>query len=784
MVARPFRGHCDESRLRSFLDDRLPESEGEQLTDHLDRCEPCRLLLERLAAGSRLWAELRGLAAEPGAATPARPPATESVGARSRGAPKADEPIPLDFLAPPADPESLGRLGPYDVTEVLGRGAFGVVLKAFDPALSRFVAIKVLSPELAAGAAARGRFAREARAAAAVVHENVVAIHAVDSWNGLPYLVMPCIAGRSLQERVDRDGPLAVKEILRVGMQAALGLAAAHDQGLVHRDIKPSNILLENGVERVKLSDFGLARAVDDASQTQSGVVAGTPQYMSPEQARSEAVDHRSDLFGLGGVLYFMGAGHPPFRADSTPAVLRRVCDDRHRPLRAVNPDIPDWLAEIVDRLLAKEPGGRFSSADEVAAILRHHLAALQRSGTSVALRPTPPAPTRKRLGRGTAAAAVLTLVALSAAFLSGMPGRLFALQSSGGGGHAVAPADDDRPSEEPIVGSGRSASKDWDVADFAELEIGSTFRAEITRGDGFKVTTSSDDNLIPHIRVVKEGKTLKLGLEPGRNYRPKEPLKAEVTLPTLDGLDVGGASSVKVAGFRSEADFRLRLRGASTIEGSIEMGSADVEVEGASTLTLRGSARAARLSVEGSSHLELAEFPLRQCEVELEGSSSARLAVQSDQPFKATLSGASTLEGSVDAGTIELDLDGASGATLRGSAEDARITADGSSHAAMADFSVDADKVTIVAEGSSSVELRGKAESAVLEATGGSHLRLAGLVIGEARVSLSGQAHATVDVRKSLEYELSSGSKLAYSGAPPIVTGSESGGATIGRRP
>ena len=231
------------------------------------------------------------------------------------------------------------------MTEVLGRGGFGIVLKAFDPALSRVVAIKVLAPQLAASAAARSRFAREARAAAAVVHENVVAIHAVDSWNGLPYLVMPYIAGRSLQERVDRDGPLAVKEILRIGMQTAQGLAAAHAQGLVHRDVKPSNILLENGVERVKLTDFGLARAVDDASLTQSGVVAGTPQYMSPEQARGEAVDHRSDLFSLGSVLYFMCTGHPPFRADSTPAVLRRVCDDRPRPLREVNPDVPDWLA-------------------------------------------------------------------------------------------------------------------------------------------------------------------------------------------------------------------------------------------------------------------------------------------------------------------------------------------------------------------------------------------------------------------------------------------------------
>ena len=265
------------------------------------------------------------------------------------------------------------------MTELLGRGGFGVVLKAFDPALGRAVAIKVLAPQLATSAAARSRFAREARAAAAVVHDHVVAIHAVDSWNGLPYLVMPYVAGRSLQERVDRDGPLGVKEVLRIGIQTAQGLAAAHAQGLVHRDVKPSNILLENGVERVKLTDFGLARAVDDASLTQSGVVAGTPQYMSPEQARGEAVDHRSDLFSLGSVLYFMCAGHPPFRASSTPAVLRRVCDERPRPLREVNPDVPVWLAAIIERLHAKDPAGRFQSAAEVAETLGRYLAALQR---------------------------------------------------------------------------------------------------------------------------------------------------------------------------------------------------------------------------------------------------------------------------------------------------------------------------------------------------------------------------------------------------------------------
>ena len=189
---------------------------------------------------------------------------------------------------------------------------------------------------------------------------------------------MQYVPGRSLQERLDRRGPLSLPEVLRIGMQTAAGLAAAHAQGLVHRDVKPANILLENGVERVKLTDFGLARAADDASLTQSGVVAGTPQYMAPEQARGEAADHRADLFSLGSVLYAMCAGHPPFRAESPLAVLRRVCDDEPRPLREINPEVPAWLEAIVARLLAKDPAGRFQSAAEVADLLGRRLAHVQ----------------------------------------------------------------------------------------------------------------------------------------------------------------------------------------------------------------------------------------------------------------------------------------------------------------------------------------------------------------------------------------------------------------------
>src|SRR5439155_4258185 len=157
-------------------------------------------------------------------------------------------------------------------------------------------------------------------------------------------------------------------------MQIAEGLAAAHQQGLIHRDIKPANILLENGVQRVKITDFGLARAVDDASLTQSGVIAGTPMYMSPEQADGQALDHRSDLFSLGTVLYVMCTGRPPFRATGTMAVLKRVIEDTPRSIAEINPEIPDWLADIIAKLHAKKPEERFQTAKEVAELLGQHL--------------------------------------------------------------------------------------------------------------------------------------------------------------------------------------------------------------------------------------------------------------------------------------------------------------------------------------------------------------------------------------------------------------------------
>lgn len=309
----------------------------------------------------------------------------------------ASREIPEEFHTLPRNIGTL-ELGHFDVLETLGRGGFGVVVKAFDQKLQRIVAIKMMSAELATTSPARRRFVREARAGAAVRHENVVRIYAVEE-QPTPYLVMEYVPGVSLQYHLDMTGPLALREVLRIGAQIARGLAAAHATGLVHRDIKPANVLME-GAEcpQVKLTDFGLARAADDASLTQSGMVVGTPMYMAPEQARGEAFDHRADLYSLGSVLYVMVTGRPPYRAASPLAVMKRVSEESPRPIQEIIPETPQWLCDVIGKLHASEPKGRFNTATEVACVLEKCLAGLQAGGPIVL--PASAIPTTPRLNR------------------------------------------------------------------------------------------------------------------------------------------------------------------------------------------------------------------------------------------------------------------------------------------------------------------------------------------------------------------------------------------------
>ncbi len=356
--------HLSDLQLRELLFESEERMDSTEIALHIESCQTCQMRLTELADQDSIEPELCEMLSGYTEASRSR----AAIGLRDSSDDASQE---SDFdnvlLEPPSHPEMLGRIGRYEIERRIGSGGMGVVFKAIDTELNRPVAVKVLAPHLARNGAARQRFSRESRAAAAVVHEHVVAIHNVDSSAEYPYLVMQYVAGESLQSRVDRQGPLSVEQILRIGVQAALGLAAAHAQGIVHRDIKPANILLENGVERLLITDFGLARTVDDASLTHTGVIAGTPNYMSPEQAKGDQVDHRTDLFSLGAVLYFVATGHPPFRAERAMGVLHRICHERHRPLWEVNPAIPDDLSLAIDRLLEKRPSRRFANASAAA---------------------------------------------------------------------------------------------------------------------------------------------------------------------------------------------------------------------------------------------------------------------------------------------------------------------------------------------------------------------------------------------------------------------------------
>jgi len=367
--------------LKALLDGNVPADDEQRLVGHLGRCAACQAEFEQLSGSAEMGDDVaRRLGGASGEPAPAVRRIVDEFTSwvidgrhetEAGQSANADRDI-LEFLDTADSADALGRLGSYEVIEVVGRGGMGVVFKARDPALNRLVAIKVLAPHYADDQHARQRFLQEARAAAAINHLHIVTIHSVEESTGLPFIVMELVSGDSLQQRIDERGPLGLPEILRIGRQVAHGLAAAHAGKLIHRDIKPANILLEPGSLRVKITDFGLAGTVGDASVTQSGVLAGTPSYMSPEQASAKPIDRRADLFCLGSVMYAMCTGRPPFEGGSTADIIQQVRDADPTPVQQINPEIPDWLVVIVARLHAKDPADRYQSAVEVARLLKH----------------------------------------------------------------------------------------------------------------------------------------------------------------------------------------------------------------------------------------------------------------------------------------------------------------------------------------------------------------------------------------------------------------------------
>lgn len=381
--------HLNRGQLLQIIQDELSLDESREYSAHLDHCLLCQRELETHAADPTWWKETQSFLSTSELQRPDFAN-TQIRGEKTTGTPAAkgvsekninrDE-IRRDELESEREEEAtqvFGRLNHYEIHDVIGQGGFGIVYKAKDTELQRWVAIKMLAPHLASNGAARQRFAREAQAAAAIIHPNVVPIYSVHSEHTPPYLVMQYVPGNTLEQRIQSEGPLSLETAIRISLQLADGLAAAHSQGLIHRDIKPANVLLEIKGDRAYLTDFGLARAGDDVSMTHSGFLVGTPQYMSPEQVNGNTIDARSDLFSLGSILYCMLTGRVPFRGETPIAILRKVADSAHRPVREVNRSLPAWVDRLIDLLLAKEPHQRIQTAEELSQTLRVTLQHLQ----------------------------------------------------------------------------------------------------------------------------------------------------------------------------------------------------------------------------------------------------------------------------------------------------------------------------------------------------------------------------------------------------------------------
>jgi serine/threonine-protein kinase len=255
----------------------------------------------------------------------------------------------------------------YEIDREIGRGGMGIVYRARDRRLKRTVAIKLLPPELAFRTEIKQRFLREAETAAQLSHPHIVPIYSVDEREGLVFFVMACVEGTTLARRLQEEGRLGVAETRKLLREVAEALAFAHGRGVIHRDIKPDNILLDAESGRAMVTDFGIARAVQegaDSRLTATGMAIGTPTYMSPEQAVGErAIDGRSDLYSLGVLAYQMLSGEPPFVAQSTPALLMKQLTELPVPINDRRPDVPADFAAVVMNLLEKEPERRFPNA-------------------------------------------------------------------------------------------------------------------------------------------------------------------------------------------------------------------------------------------------------------------------------------------------------------------------------------------------------------------------------------------------------------------------------------
>ncbi len=281
----------------------------------------------------------------------------------------------------------ISRLGRYEVLGELGQGAMGIVYKARDPLIDRIVAIKTINLGLALDEKEEyeGRFYQEAKAAGRLSHPNIVTIYDVGKNGDVAYIAMEFLEGRELRDIMNDDRLLSIDQVLDIAAQVAQGLAYAHEHDIVHRDVKPSNVMVVHD-GHVKITDFGIARMASSAVRTQTGMVLGSPKYMSPEQVMGKAIDQRSDIFSLGVMLYEMLTGQAPFNGDNVNAIMYQTLNAIPAPPDSINPEVPEMVNFIVAKALAKKLEDRYQNARDITVDLRACRETLPRSGQNMDL--------------------------------------------------------------------------------------------------------------------------------------------------------------------------------------------------------------------------------------------------------------------------------------------------------------------------------------------------------------------------------------------------------------
>jgi len=283
----------------------------------------------------------------------------------------------------------ISQLGRYEVLGELGQGAMGIVYKARDPLIDRVVAIKTINLGLALDEKEEyeGRFYQEAKAAGRLNHPNIVTIYDVGKSGDVAYIAMEFLQGRELRDIMNDGGLLPVDQVLDIVAQVAQGLAYAHEHGIVHRDVKPSNIMVVRD-GHAKITDFGIARMASSAVRTQTGMVLGSPKYMSPEQVMGKEIDQRSDIFSLGVMLYEMLTGQAPFNGENVNAIMYQTLNAVPAPPNTLNPAVPEMINFILAKALAKKVEDRYQNAKDFAVDLRACRDTLPRSGKQINVSP------------------------------------------------------------------------------------------------------------------------------------------------------------------------------------------------------------------------------------------------------------------------------------------------------------------------------------------------------------------------------------------------------------